>query len=592
MRIFQPIVTGSLNVTGSVTATSFTGSLFGTASWANNVLNTVSASHAATASSADAFTVRNNLIVSGNVALGDTSTDTITLTATTMSLGSGNGILNIDSNTLYVDGAANRVGIGTISPGVQLDVSGDMRASGNTFTSHIVTNIIRANTRDLVFQSGSAGNTVVATMFSSSGNFVFEPSQSGITIRDLGYRIAINGPSTSGSLFVSGATVLNGNLIVSGNMTFGDATTDSIVMNAATMSLLGNLNIDSNTLFVDGGANRVGIGVNSPDTRLEVSGSTFSTNVLRVTTADSQTDLTDLTLGSTISTYNRATTLNTFSLFSFAHGNGPTAVARLGSRLITLGGGTGLYTGDFFIQVRNGSSILDTALYIRANTNVGISTTTPNYKLDVSGSGNFTNGLTVTGSLLAANITGSLLGSSSYALTASYAMNAGGGSVDTSGLVTTSSFNAYTGSNTSQFAGTASFAQTASLVTGTVINAINAQSGSNFVVTSTLTIDETLTDFSKYASTIVGSNNMFQQATGSWTSAHCRYTVYKGANSRAGEFVVSWNGTSTSYYDNATVDIGNTSDITFQAAIVSSQIQINAVAASSAWTVKMIATYL
>jgi hypothetical protein len=49
-------ITGSLNVSGSVTATNFTGSLFGTSSWANNattasyVLNAVSSSFASTAS--------------------------------------------------------------------------------------------------------------------------------------------------------------------------------------------------------------------------------------------------------------------------------------------------------------------------------------------------------------------------------------------------------------------------------------------------------------------------------------------------------------------------------------------------------------
>ena len=198
---------------------------------------------------------------------------------------------------------------------------------------------------------------------------------------------------------------------------------------------------------------------------------------------------------------------------------------------------------------------------------VGIGKPTPAYALDVSGSGNYSNGLTVTGSLNAPSITGSLQGTASWAnnaQTASYVLNAI----------------------------SASYATTASFLTGTVTNATNASSGSNFVVTSTLAIDETLTDFAKYASTIVGSNNMFQQATGSWTSAHGRYTAYKGANSRAGHFITSWNGTTVSYTDVATVDIGSTSDITFSSAIVSSQLQINAVAASSAWTVKMLVTYL
>jgi hypothetical protein len=52
----QHELTGSLNVSGSVVAHSFTGSLFGTASWAINAL---------TASSADSFVVRNSLTASG-----------------------------------------------------------------------------------------------------------------------------------------------------------------------------------------------------------------------------------------------------------------------------------------------------------------------------------------------------------------------------------------------------------------------------------------------------------------------------------------------------------------------------------------------
>jgi hypothetical protein len=50
----------------------------------------------------------------------------------------------------------------------------------------------------------------------------------------------------------------------------------------------------------------------------------------------------------------------------------------------------------------------------------GIGTSTPSSSLDVSGSGRFTNGLTVTGSLIAPSITGSLLGTASSAATASY----------------------------------------------------------------------------------------------------------------------------------------------------------------------------
>jgi len=209
--------------------------------------------------------------------------------------------------------------------------------------------------------------------------------------------------------------------------------------------------------------------------------------------------------------------------------------------------------------------------------------------------------LVISGSVTATNFTGSLLGTASYALTASYAMNGGGGGGTPGGSSSQIQYNNagnFDGVNKLTFdgtnlIGTGSF--TGSFTgnfNGSVTTAATSSYSTNFTVANQLTLDETLIDFSKYASTIVGSNNMFQQATGSWTSAHCRYTVYKSTNSRAGEFVTSWNGTAVSYYDNATVDIGTTSDIIFSSAIVTSQIQINAVAASSGWTIKMFITYL
>jgi len=111
-------------------------------------------------------------------------------------------------------------------------------------------------------------------------------------------------------------------------------------------------------------------------------------------------------------------------------------------------------------------------------------------------------------------------------------------------------------------------------------------------VTNTLLLDGNLMDSSLITPTIAGSNILFTQATGSYTSAHGRYTVYKGANSRAGEFVTAWNGTTTSYYDNSTADIGNTTDVSFTSSIVTGQIQINAGTITSGWTVKMLVTYL
>jgi hypothetical protein len=186
-------------------------------------------------------------------------------------------------------------------------------------------------------------------------------------------------------------------------------------------------------------------------------------------------------------------------------------------------------------------------------------------------------------------------------VTASSAIGGGGGSTNpggSNGQIQYNNSNAFGGVDKltydgTNLVGTGSFTGSfTGQFNGSITTAATASHAVNFTIEQKLTLDETLTDFAKVNSTIVGSDNLFQQATGSYTSAHGKYTLYKGANARAGEFVTVWNGTSTTYYDNATTDIGNTSDITFQSAIVTNQIQINAVAATSGWTVKMLVTYL
>ena len=59
-----------------------------------------------------------------------------------------------------------------------------------------------------------------------------------------------------------------------------------------------------------------------------------------------------------------------------------------------------------------------------SNGRVGINVVNPLYTLDISGSGNYTNGLIVTGSVTATSFTGSLLGTASFATSASQATTA------------------------------------------------------------------------------------------------------------------------------------------------------------------------
>jgi hypothetical protein len=216
-----------------------------------------------------------------------------------------------------------------------------------------------------------------------------------------------------------------------------------------------------------------------------------------------------------------------------------------------------------------------------------------------------TGSLAVSGSVIAHSFTGSLQGTSSYAVTASYVANASsfpytGSAIITGSLIVTGSTIStlgFTGSlfGTASNSTTASYALTAQTLLGSVTSAsyaATASLGTNFVVNNTLEIDGTLTDRATVLSTIVGSNNLFTQATGSYTSAFGKYTLFNGQRARAGEFMTVWNGTTTTYTDISTKDIGDTSYITFTSAIVSSNIQINAIAASSGWTIKMLTTFI
>ena len=119
-----------------------------------------------------------------------------------------------------------------------------------------------------------------------------------------------------------------------------------------------------------------------------------------------------------------------------------------------------------------------------------------------------------------------------------------------------------------------------------------AQITGSLIVTSNVQINGSLIDYSSINSSIVGSNNLYQIATGSYTAAFTKYTVSNGANTRAGEFITVWNVTNIVSYDNSTTDIGTTAAVTFASSIVTSQIKIDAVTSTSAWKVKSTTTFI
>jgi len=106
-----------------------------------------------------------------------------------------------------------------------LDVDGNIRSGGQLSGATARINYIAGNTQNLQFTSGSANSTVVATMFTGSGNWVYQAAQNAT---DLGYKIAINSSGISGSLYVSGSSNFNGNTTVTGSLNISAGITGSL----------------------------------------------------------------------------------------------------------------------------------------------------------------------------------------------------------------------------------------------------------------------------------------------------------------------------------------------------------------------------
>ena len=192
--------------------------------------------------------------------------------------------------------------------------------------------------------------------------------------------------------------------------------------------------------------------------------------------------------------------------------------------------------------------------------------------------------------------------SSSYALnatnatTASYVLNA------VSASFATNATNAVTASYvlnaiSASFATSASYALSASQATNanTATSASFATTSSyadNFIVKNTFTFDATFNDYATIASTSTGTNNLFTQPTGSFTSAFFKYTVRNGVNARTGEVMAIWNGVNVEFTDTSTRDLGNTSPVTMSIILAGGDVEFNAITNTSGWSVKSLATFM
>jgi hypothetical protein len=82
--------------------------------------------------------------------------------------------------------------------------------------------------------------------------------------------------------------------------------------------------------------------------------------------------------------------------------------------------------------------------------------------------------------------------------------------------------------------------------------------------------------------------NIYSFPTASYDGAFVDYTIKNGVNSRSGNLMATWNGSSIQYTESSTLDIGTTSGFTFSFAISGTYGVLRGQASTNGWTVKTI----
>ena len=438
--LFNNAVDNGINtvqVSGSILANSFTGSLFGTASWANNA---TSASFAPTAT---------NVYIQGGNSFGAAAV-----------LGT-NDVQDLQFETsgsirMTISGSNGNVGIGTTTPAYKLDVNGEIRAKTDAFIhnsageARLEIGRSSAGARSVLFSDSTAGLIYYEPGFSnyvyyyskSTDSLLFQTNGSDrLTINSNG-NVGIGTTSPSAKLEVSGSGYIIKAISTGADSAYLQAANGSYSYIAGVATSLGNgyMGMSSNhpLAIVTNGAERmrvtadgnVGIGTTSPVTKLEVYNATEDRHFLAVGAAPS------INFGNTNSgpsyygTVGLATATNNFIQGAIA---GDLAIVNRGN-----------ISGSILFGI--GASSTNERMRITPAGNVGIGTSNPSNKFVVSNAGasgfeiNPTGGVS-SGVLLQAynRSTSAYMAQSYYALSHTFNVGSGGGTraldIDSTGNV-------------------------------------------------------------------------------------------------------------------------------------------------------------
>ena len=610
-------LTGSLYSTNTISASNFSGSLFGTSSWANSassVPNTFIQGGNSFGATATLGTNDNQALIfqtSGSERIRITATGSIGIGMIPKSTGR----LQISSSdSVYVFAAAGD------TKGVRFNISSTgtaIQGVDNTLSltyqplllggSDLYLQSAGANT--VVFISGSGnvgvGTTVPLYKLHVVGTSFFNGAMSASVIT-----ASLFSGSHSGSLFGtsswanSASSTINSEtasyLTPTNSYTISNLTASSISASGFVSASNGFI---SGSLFVNG----------------QIVATVFSSSTIYITSSN-------LIIGDNIITLNSATPAQRYAGIELYDSGSNTLSSLLwdsqnnymfisssdttSSRQIILGPSNEANLIANYIPLISSSNTITSSIIYQNGNNIGVGLNNAINKLDVAGN---ISASAITASIFTGSFTGSLFGTSSWAQSSSNAINS-----QTASFLPTGIYNITSSWSTNSL--TSSFI-TASNVIGTVLSAsyslsssysptnITASWATNSLTASSLisTNNYNITNLTAsgpiiYKNSVLldySSSNMpttysvvIQNATGSYNAAFFDYAIFSGSNSRAGTLISTWNSGSIVYTEYCTTDIGNTNTISLSTVLSAGTIQLIASGSITNWSIKAAGRYI
>jgi hypothetical protein len=540
-------LTGSYGLTGSLSATSFTGSLFGTASWALNVVGGGGGGSVGTLAQV--------------TALG--ASTTVPITASIISASSFTGSLfGTSSWALNVVGGGGSGTPGGANTTIQFNDSNTFSGSGN-FTFNKTTNVVTLTGSLNISSSGTAlqirGTTgsVLLSVSGSSPN-MFSISNSG-----------------SARLATFTQTLNNHGILLVGSESYqpanGSSATDGVLI------VLG-VNRSGNRQLWIGDSTAAGSATNG---------------FFRYQTGTPLPSL-DATSGNGVNRLNvNIGTVTTNAGVGYEY-NGQTGTTLPPSRL-SVNGGLTVASGSSFTA----STAPVGGAIIQGNTLIGTATNST-FRLDVSGAVRLQTGLSTTGSTV---LSGSISTIGTTSMTGSLVVST---NITASRTFLSGSIGTVSGSTLTVYgSGSAQPVFTVQGSSGELFSVTDSLTGSLFSVNdiSGLPVLEVFSDNSvligsyldpmlistaKVTQTNSGSFTVYSLPTASYDTAFFEYSVRSGSNARVGTIMAIQSASSVNFMETTASQFGSTSAISFTVIITGSNMALTGSSTTGSWTIKTI----